>query len=196
MSKKALIERQRKRQFLVIKYHLKRSQLKKLIKNRGDRTEVVTSWPPLHSNPVGAASSPDCRVATRRSPWKTSQRPNPGGPQPQLPKGVNPSGGTSVATGKVAPTSQPWQPNQRRLHRSQRSYPGGTKVQQISAAKRFQYQQKLQKLPRDSSYVRLHNRCLFSGRPKGFFRDFQLSRHFLREMALLGFLPGVQKASW
>lgn len=62
--------------------------------------------------------------------------------------------------------------------------------------KKFQLQQKLQKLPRDSSYIRLHNRCLLSGRPKGFFRDFQLSRHFLREMALLGFLPGVQKASW
>lgn len=55
---------------------------------------------------------------------------------------------------------------------------------------------KLQQLPRDSSYVRLHNRCLLSGRPKGFFRDFQLSRHFLREMALSGFLPGVKKASW
>nr|YP_009519459.1 ribosomal protein S14 [Rhipiliopsis peltata]AYC65510.1 ribosomal protein S14 [Rhipiliopsis peltata] len=62
--------------------------------------------------------------------------------------------------------------------------------------KRFQFQQKLQKLPKDSSYVRLHNRCLLSGRPKGFFRDFLLSRHFLREMALLGFLPGIKKASW
>lgn len=61
---------------------------------------------------------------------------------------------------------------------------------------RFQLEQKLQKLPRDSSYVRLHNRCEFSGRPKGFFRDFSLSRHFLREMALSGLLPGVQKASW
>nr|AYC63967.1 ribosomal protein S14 [Flabellia petiolata] len=61
---------------------------------------------------------------------------------------------------------------------------------------KFQLQQKLQKLPRDSSYIRLHNRCLFSGRPKGFFRDFQLSRHFIREMALLGLLPGVKKASW
>ena len=50
--------------------------------------------------------------------------------------------------------------------------------------------------PRDSSYVRLHNRCLLSGRPKGFFRDFKLSRHFLREMALSGLLPGVKKASW
>lgn len=62
--------------------------------------------------------------------------------------------------------------------------------------KKILLQQKLQKLPRDSSHVRLHNRCLLSGRPKGFFRDFQLSRHFLREMALMGFLPGVQKASW
>lgn len=62
--------------------------------------------------------------------------------------------------------------------------------------KKFNLQQKLQNLPRDSSYVRLHNRCLLSGRSKGFVRDFQLSRHFLREMALLGLLPGVQKASW
>lgn len=65
-----------------------------------------------------------------------------------------------------------------------------------SLQKKFQLQQKLQKLPRDSSYIRLHNRCLLSGRPKGFFRDFQLSRHFLREMGLLGLLPGVRKASW
>jgi len=63
-------------------------------------------------------------------------------------------------------------------------------------SQKFQLQQKLQKLPRDSSYIRLHNRCLLSGRSKGFFRDFQLSRHFLREMALLGLLPGVKKASW
>jgi small subunit ribosomal protein S14 len=67
---------------------------------------------------------------------------------------------------------------------------------QISVSQKFHLQQKLQKLPRDSSSVRLHNRCLLSGRPKGFFRDFQLSRHYLREMALMGYLPGVQKASW
>nr|AYC64437.1 ribosomal protein S14 [Pseudochlorodesmis sp. HV01306b] len=65
-----------------------------------------------------------------------------------------------------------------------------------SLQKKFQLQQKFQKLPRDSCSVRLKNRCLLSGRPKGVFRDFQLSRHFLREMALLGFLPGVHKASW
>jgi small subunit ribosomal protein S14 len=55
---------------------------------------------------------------------------------------------------------------------------------------------KLQQLPRNSSPVRLHNRCMVTGRPKGFYRDFGLSRHVLREMALEGFLPGVKKASW
>ena len=69
-------------------------------------------------------------------------------------------------------------------------------LKQSSGADAFHLQQKLQKFPRDSSPVRLHNRCLLSGRPKGFFRDFQLSRHYLREMALMGDLPGVKKASW
>jgi len=55
---------------------------------------------------------------------------------------------------------------------------------------------KLQELPRDSSAVRLHNRCLVTGRPRGFFRQFGLSRHVLREMAHEGLLPGVTKASW
>lgn len=55
---------------------------------------------------------------------------------------------------------------------------------------------KLQDLPRDSSPVRLHNRCLVTGRPRGFFRLFGLSRHVLREMAHEGLLPGVTKASW
>lgn len=55
---------------------------------------------------------------------------------------------------------------------------------------------KLQQLPRNSSYVRLHNRCLVTGRPKGYYRDFGLSRHVLREMAHQGLLPGVQKSSW
>lgn len=55
---------------------------------------------------------------------------------------------------------------------------------------------KLQQLPRNSSRVRLHNRCMVTGRPKGYFRDFGLSRHVLREMAHDGLLPGVKKASW
>ena len=54
----------------------------------------------------------------------------------------------------------------------------------------------LQALPRDSSATRLHNRCLLTGRPKAYYRDFGLSRHVLREMAHQGLLPGVRKASW
>jgi small subunit ribosomal protein S14 len=55
---------------------------------------------------------------------------------------------------------------------------------------------KLQQLPRNSAPVRLHNRCSVTGRPRGYFRDFGLSRHVLREYALQGLLPGVVKASW
>ncbi len=57
-------------------------------------------------------------------------------------------------------------------------------------------QRELQKLPRNSSMVRLHNRCMITGRPKGYYRDFGLSRHVLREMAHQGLLPGVRKSSW
>jgi small subunit ribosomal protein S14 len=55
---------------------------------------------------------------------------------------------------------------------------------------------KLQGFPRNSSPVRLHNRCSLSGRPKGYFRDFGISRHVLREMAHECLLPGVTKSSW
>jgi small subunit ribosomal protein S14 len=55
---------------------------------------------------------------------------------------------------------------------------------------------KLQKLPRNSSKVRLHNRCRITGRPKGYFRDFGLSRLVLREMVHDCVLPGITKASW
>lgn len=51
-------------------------------------------------------------------------------------------------------------------------------------------------LPRNSSKVRLHNRCLLSGRPKGYIRQFGISRINFREMASNGLLPGVKKASW
>ena len=54
----------------------------------------------------------------------------------------------------------------------------------------------LQKLPRDSSKVRLHNRCKLTGRPKGYMRQFGLSRVTFREMANQGLIPGVKKASW
>lgn len=55
---------------------------------------------------------------------------------------------------------------------------------------------KLQQLPVNSSPTRLHNRCSVTGRPKGYFRDFGISRHILREYALEGLLPGVTKSSW
>jgi small subunit ribosomal protein S14 len=55
---------------------------------------------------------------------------------------------------------------------------------------------KLQKLQRNSSPTRYHYRCFVTGRPKGYFRDFGLSRHVLREMAHQCLLPGVTKASW
>ena len=55
---------------------------------------------------------------------------------------------------------------------------------------------KLQKLPKNASRVRLHNRCSITGRPKGFMRQFGLSRIQFREMASQGLIPGVKKASW
>ena len=55
---------------------------------------------------------------------------------------------------------------------------------------------KLQKLPRNSSKVRIRNRCWKTGRPRGVFRDFGLSRHVVREMAHQCLLPGVTKSSW
>ncbi|MBU86756.1 MAG: 30S ribosomal protein S14 [Flavobacteriaceae bacterium] len=54
----------------------------------------------------------------------------------------------------------------------------------------------LQKLPRNASPVRLHNRCKITGRPKGYIRQFGLSRVTFREMANKGLIPGVTKASW
>jgi len=54
----------------------------------------------------------------------------------------------------------------------------------------------LQKLPKNASPVRLHNRCKLTGRPKGYIRQFGISRVKFREMANQGLIPGVKKASW
>ena len=54
----------------------------------------------------------------------------------------------------------------------------------------------LQKLPRNASPIRMHNRCKLTGRPKGYMRQFGLSRVTFREMANKGLIPGVTKASW
>lgn len=63
-------------------------------------------------------------------------------------------------------------------------------------SERLELQRKLQKIPTNSAKTRLRNRCWKTGRSRGVFRDFGLSRHVLREMAYEGLLPGVAKASW
>jgi len=54
----------------------------------------------------------------------------------------------------------------------------------------------LSKLPRNSSPIRIHNRCSITGRPRGYMRQFGISRITFREMASNGLIPGVKKASW
>lgn len=54
----------------------------------------------------------------------------------------------------------------------------------------------LDKLPKDASPTRLHNRCNLTGRPRGYLRKFGICRNVFREMALAGKIPGVTKASW
>jgi small subunit ribosomal protein S14 len=54
----------------------------------------------------------------------------------------------------------------------------------------------LRKLPRDSAPTRLHNRCVLTGRPRGYLRKFKMSRIAFRELAHKGQIPGVKKSSW
>ena len=61
---------------------------------------------------------------------------------------------------------------------------------------RLEIHSKIQKLPRNSAKIRIRNRCWKTGRPRGFYRDFGVSRHVLREMAHSCLLPGVTKSSW
>ena len=63
-------------------------------------------------------------------------------------------------------------------------------------AEAFEAAQKLQDLPKNSNPIRLHNRCKLTGRPKGYMRQFGISRIQFREMASNGLIPGVKKASW
>ncbi|WP_242926695.1 30S ribosomal protein S14 [Pontibacter vulgaris] len=69
------------------------------------------------------------------------------------------------------------------------------------AAKRAELKAKgdyegLDKLPKNASPVRLHNRCKLSGRPRGYMRKFGISRVVFRELAVMGKIPGVTKSSW
>ena len=61
---------------------------------------------------------------------------------------------------------------------------------------RFKAQQKLSKLPRNSSKTRVMNRCQITGRPHGVYRKLKISRIALRELALKGKIPGMTKSSW
>ena len=54
----------------------------------------------------------------------------------------------------------------------------------------------LSRLPRNSNPIRIHNRCKLTGRPKGYMRQFGISRITFREMAAAGLIPGIKKASW
>jgi small subunit ribosomal protein S14 len=66
----------------------------------------------------------------------------------------------------------------------------------LAQEERYEARLKLQKLPRDSSPVRVRNRCAMTGRPRGTYRKFGLARNKLREIAMRGEIPGVVKASW
>jgi small subunit ribosomal protein S14 len=65
-----------------------------------------------------------------------------------------------------------------------------------SQIEKLEIHRQIQRLPRSSSRTRVHNRCWVTGRPRGYYRDFGLSRNVLREWAHQGLLPGVVKSSW
>ena len=66
----------------------------------------------------------------------------------------------------------------------------------LELAERFAAQLKLDKLPKNSSKVRIRNRCGVSGRPHGYYRKLKISRIALRDMASAGKIPGIIKSSW
>lgn len=68
--------------------------------------------------------------------------------------------------------------------------------QSSSDGSKFNAALKLAELPRNSSRTRIRNRCAVTGRPRGYYRKFDMSRIALRELALKGVLPGISKASW
>ena len=64
------------------------------------------------------------------------------------------------------------------------------------AAERYEAARALQAIPKNANPIRLHNRCKVTGRPKGYIRQFGISRIQFRETASAGLIPGVKKASW
>ncbi len=66
----------------------------------------------------------------------------------------------------------------------------------VTMEERFEAQLAMNKLPRDSSESRFRNRCEVTGRPRGFYRKFKMSRIILRDLAAVGQIPGLTKSSW
>ena len=69
-------------------------------------------------------------------------------------------------------------------------------IKDLTLEERFKIQSKLNELPRDSSKIRVRNRCKLTGRTRGVYRKFGLSRIKIRELSMSGALPGVAKSSW
>ena len=92
--------------------------------------------------------------------------------------------------------------NNRRIKLSDKYYKKRKNLKKIIMNKklaleeRFKAQQKLSKLPRNSSKVRVRNRCQITGRPHGVYRKLKISRIALRQMASTGKIPGMTKSSW
>ncbi len=92
--------------------------------------------------------------------------------------------------------------NERRARLAKRINPRRARLKAIARDRdappeeRFQAQLKMAELPRNSSQTRVRNRCALTGRPRGFYRKFKLSRIALRELASAGQIPGMLKSSW
>ena len=92
--------------------------------------------------------------------------------------------------------------NNKRIKLSNRFYKKRVALKKIimnkklSLEERFKAQQKLSKLPRNSSLIRVRNRCQITGRPHGVYRKLRISRIALRELGLEGKIPGMVKSSW
>jgi small subunit ribosomal protein S14 len=92
--------------------------------------------------------------------------------------------------------------NQRRTKMSKAIAPRRARLKALARDRdaapeeRFEAQLKLARLPRNSSATRIRNRCALSGRPRGFYRKFGLSRIAVRELASSGLIPGMVKSSW
>ena len=92
--------------------------------------------------------------------------------------------------------------NNRRIKLSNKFFKKRSKLKKIIMDKsvpleeRFKAQQKLSKLPKNSSKIRIRNRCEITGRPHGVYRKLRISRIALRRMASSGKIPGMTKSSW